>query len=319
VLLTGIARLAASSPLAASKRRVEYFRLPARRFLNRGRGCMPFIWSINPYRGCEFGCKYCFARYTHEFMELDGGREFEEKIYVKQFSAARLREELHNADRHEAIAIGTITDPYQPAERQFGITRRVLEVFTTERGRRLSVTTRSDLILRDLDLLVEIARGNVFHANLSITTLDERLARRLEPLAPRPALRLDALGKLAAAGIKVGVFAMPVLPMLTDSEQNLDSVAAAAADAGASFFCSGVLFLKPCSRRVFFPFLEQQFPELLPRYRALYRSAVFLRGEYAERVAERIERIRTRHALADSPANYSPELPLNEPQQGVLF
>jgi DNA repair photolyase len=317
--LVGIARLAAEGELLEAKRRVEYFELPTRRLLNRTTERMPFDWTINPYRGCEFGCKYCYARYTHEFMELDGGREFEEKIYAKQVVSAGLREELRRISRAEAIAIGTATDPYQPAERRFGITREILKVFAGERGRRLSVTTKSDLIVRDIDVMTEIAHANVFHANLTVTTLDEELARLLEPRAPRPALRLGAVRSLTAAGIVVNVFPNPIMPLLTDSEESLDALAVAAKEAGASSIGGGLLFLKPCAKQVLFPFLEERFPELVPRYRTLFRSSAFLRGKYAQSVKERLAAIRARHGLGDSPVEYLPELWQPEPRQGELF
>src|SRR5580704_18017119 len=188
--LVGIARLASQNELLESKRAVEYFEIPARSILNRTKPNMPFRWTINPYRGCEIGCKYCYARYTHEFMELDAS-EFEDKIYAKQAAAELLRQELGRVDRKEHSALGTATDPYQPAERRFGRTRAILEVFARERGRRLGLITKSDLIVRDVDLLCEIARANVLHVNVTITTVDEKLARLLEPRAPRPDLRLD--------------------------------------------------------------------------------------------------------------------------------
>lgn len=317
--LVGIARLAAESRTLEAKKRVEYFELPARSLLNRTTERMPFQWTINPYRGCEFGCKYCYARYTHEFMELDGGREFEEKIYAKRAAVAGLREELRKVPRNEAIAIGTATDPYQPAERRFEVTREILKIMAGENGRRLSLTTKSDLITRDVDLLREIARRNVFHANITITTLDEELARLLEPRAPRPSLRLGAVRALAAAGILVNVFPNPIMPLLTDSEESLDALAAAAAGAGATSMGGGLLFLKPCAKQVFFPFIEQRFPELMPRYRALFRSSAFLRGEYARSVKARVERVRARHGLSGAPVEYMPELWQPEPRQLDLF
>src|SRR5213593_1712284 len=149
--LVGIARLAAQSDLLEAKRAVEYFEIPARSILNRTKPNMPFRWTINPYRGCEFGCKYCYARYTHEFMEMEA-TDFEDKIYAKAAAAHLLRQELAKIDRKDGIAIGTATDPYQPAERRFGRTRSILEVFARERGRRVSITTKSDLVTRDLDL-----------------------------------------------------------------------------------------------------------------------------------------------------------------------
>ena len=133
-MLVGIAKLAAESELLESKRQVEYFELPARSILNRTKPGMPFDWAINPYRGCEFGCRYCYARYTHEFMGMEDGRDFEEKIYAKANVEALLRRDLHKVRPEESIAIGTATDPYQPAERRFGRTRAILEVFAGGKG-----------------------------------------------------------------------------------------------------------------------------------------------------------------------------------------
>src|SRR5947209_9415430 len=183
--LVGIARLAAQSELLEAKRAVQYFEIPSRSILNRTKPNMPFRWTINPYRGCEFGCKYCYARYTHEFMEMEPS-DFEDRIYAKASAAHLLRQELAKIDRREGIAIGTATDPYQPAERRFGRTREILEVFARERGRHIGIISKSDLIVRDIDLFREIARANVFHIHLTITTLNALLARLLEPRAPRP-------------------------------------------------------------------------------------------------------------------------------------
>ncbi len=156
--LVGIARLASESELLEAKNKVEYFELPARHILNRCSSTrMPFAWTINPYRGCEFGCKYCYARYTHEFMGLRNSEEFEAKIFAKQFSAVAFLEELNKVRADEAVALGTATDPYQPAERRFGITRQILEVFAASRNHRLSITTKSDLITGDIELLQQIA------------------------------------------------------------------------------------------------------------------------------------------------------------------
>ncbi len=315
--LVGIARLAAESGLIGAKRRVEYFELPTRRFLNRTVERMPFEWSINPYRGCEFGCKYCYARYTHEFMELDAAA-FEDKIYAKQFSPTAFRAELRRIPDGDAIAMGTATDPYQPAERRFGITREILRVFAGEKGRRLSVTTKSDLIVRDLDVLKEIAAANRLHVNVTVTTLDERLARLLEPRAPRPDLRLAAVRAITDAGIEAGIFPNPIMPCLTDSEENLDAVAAAAKAAGATFMGAGVLFLKPCARDIFLPFLQEHFPEAVPRYNELFAGNSFLRGEYPELIRDRMRRIRERHGLNSAPVEHTPALWPSDPQ-GNLF
>ncbi|HMD71059.1 MAG TPA: radical SAM protein [Bryobacteraceae bacterium] len=315
--LVGIARLASESELLEAKRGVRYFEMPARSILNRTTPRMPFQWTINPYRGCEFGCQYCFARYTHEFMEMNAG-DFEDKIYAKSAAAQLLRRELVRVERKEQIAIGTATDPYQPAERRFGKTRSILEVFLRERGRRLGITTKSDLIVRDLELLQEIARGNVLHVNFTVTTLDEKLARLLEPRAPRPALRLGALRKLAEAGIAVGVFANPVMPGLTDGERQLDRLAKTSRNAGALWFDGAPLFLMPSAQQVFLPLLEREFPKLAARYRELYARSAFLGGAYKEMLRGRVATIRERYGLEAGPIDYRPELWDGE-EQGELF
>ena len=315
--LVSIAKLAAQSPLLEAKTQVQYFEIPARSILNRTKPGMPFQWTINPYRGCEFACKYCYARYTHEFMEL-AARDFEDHIYAKAAAAHLLRGELRRVGPKDGIAIGTATDPYQPAERRLGCTRSILEVFARERGRHLSITTKSDLIQCDLALLGEIARRNVLDINLTITTLNPGLARLLEPSAPRPDLRLETVRKLAAAGLSVGVFPNPVMPWITDRERALDRLARAARDAGAQYFGGGPLFLMPSAQKVFFPFLAERFPELAPRYRNLYAHNAYLGRGYKDALRARIAAIRNRYGLGSSPVEYRPEL-WEEEEQLTLF
>jgi len=309
--------MAAHSELLTAKSRVQYFELPARSILNRTKPGMPFRWTINPYRGCEFGCKYCYARYTHEFMEMDP-RDFEDKIYAKSAPAILLRQELRRVRREDRIAIGTATDPYQPAERRFGRTRAILEVFLRERGRYLGVTTKSDLIQRDLPLLQEIARANVLDINITITTLDEKLARLLEPRAPRPELRLATVRKLREAGLCVGVFPNPIMPFITDSESHLDTLARAARNAGAQYFGGGPLFLMPSAQQVFLPFLDEHFPDLAPRYREQYQNTAYLGKHYKETLRARVQKVRARYALASGPLEYRPELWMDD-DQPTLF
>jgi DNA repair photolyase len=317
VALIGIARLASESRILEAKREVEYREIASRSILNRTKPNMPFRWTINPYRGCEFGCKYCYARYTHEYMEM-GAAEFEEVIYAKAASARILRAELARLDRDDGIALGTATDPYQPAERRFGRTRAILEVFASERGRHLSIVTKSDLIVRDLELLCEVARGNMLDVNVTVTTVDTELARLLEPLAPRPDLRLGAVSALARAGIRVGVFPNPVMPWITDTEESLDRVARAAREAGAGHFGGGPLFLPPSAQKIFFPFLEERFPELASRYRRLFARGDYLGREYKAQLSERIKGIRERHGLRSAPVEYRPELWEGEPQADLF-
>src|SRR5260370_30481711 len=188
--LIGIARLASQGDLLREGHQVEYFTLPSRSLLNRcvSNRAMPFTWTINPYRGCEFGCKYCYARYTHEFMEMRDGADFEQKIYVKQHAAQLLRQDLRRVKPEEAIALGTATDPYQPAERRYEVTRAILEEFARHRGLELGIVTKSNLVVRDAALLREIGEHNRVFVNLTITTANADLARILDPRAPRPDL-----------------------------------------------------------------------------------------------------------------------------------
>lgn len=296
--LVGIARLAASGVVLEEKRRVEYRTLPTRRWLNR---CdsrrVPFHWTINPYRGCEFGCKYCYARYTHEFIERWEPEAFETQIYAKDWSTHSFTEELHAVKPGHVIGIGTATDPYQPAERRFGRTREVLEALRAVRAAGICVTTKSNLVARDAALLRRLAESNGVHVTLTVTTLDRDLARLIEPFAPRPDLRLEAVRELSAAGVPVGVIANPVLPFLTDSEQNLASVAQAAKAAGADHFGAGVLFLKPCAQRVFFPFLAEKFPECLRSYEQMFSNRAYLSGEYSRRIRDVTARVRQRAGI----------------------
>src|SRR6266404_1527692 len=258
--LIGIARLAAEGESLRQGHEVEYFTLPVRSMLNRCTGVrMPFEWTINPYRGCEFACKYCYARYTHEFMEMRDGVDFEQKIYVKQHAADLLRQELRRVKPGEEIAIGTATDPYQPAERRYEVTRAILEEFSRHEGLELGIVTKSNLVLRDLDLLQEIGRKNDISVHVTITTLNVDLARILEPRAPRPDLRLEAVRRLNQAGINAGVSCSPVIPEITDSPRDLDAVARATAEAGGKHIFANPLFLKPCSAACLCRFWSKNF------------------------------------------------------------
>jgi DNA repair photolyase len=319
--LVGIAKLAAQSEVLEAKRLVQYFEMESRSLLNRTRPGMPFEWSLNPYRGCEFGCRYCYARYTHEFMELRESVDFEDKIYAKSGIAALLTRELKKVDGSKGIAIGTATDPYQPAERRFHRTRAALEVFARQTGIALTITTKSDLVARDIPLLQQIAKRNSVSVNMTITTLDTSLARLLEPRAPRPELRLKAVQAIAEAGISVGVFPNPIMPLITDQEDRLDRLAKAARDHGATYFGGGVLFLMPCSRKVFFPFVEKHFPHLLRRYQEKYEREPYLKGPYREVIQKRIAAIRDKYGLTSSPPRREiaawPD-PCDNPQ-GLLF
>ncbi|MGH9702254.1 MAG: radical SAM protein [Candidatus Acidiferrales bacterium] len=300
--LVGIARLAASSPLADARRGTEYFKLPVRSILNH---CdserVPFRFTVNHYRGCEFGCRYCYARYTHEFMELDGS-EFERKIYIKQNVAALTARDLESEKIWgEHIAIGTATDPYQPAEGEFGATRAVLEKMAEREGLSVSITTKSNQVVRDLDVLQRLAARSSLTVNVTVTTLRTRLARLLEPRAPRPDLRLAAVRRLREAGIAAGVFASPILPGLTDGEKPLDALASAARDAGALWLAGGVLFLMPSALKEFLPFVEEKFPKLAQRYRDWYRRSGNAPEAYKKEISARMAALRAKYGLGNRP------------------
>jgi len=296
--LVGIAKLAAQGEAISEGHKVDYISLENRSMLTR---CdsprMPFSWQINPYRGCEFACKYCYARYTHEFMEMRDGLDFERKIYVKKHSAWLLRQELKQVRAGQSIAIGTATDPYQPAERKFGITRAVMEEFARHEGLSLGLVTKSDLIVRDLDLLRAIAAKNRLRIHVTITTTDTNLARMLEPRAPRPDLRFNAVKKLVAAGISTSVNCAPILPGITDSPKDLESVVREAAAACATSVAAIPLFLKPCSAKVFMPFLAEHFPHLLPLYRARYADRAFLPKDYQKRISMLVSKLCRKHGI----------------------
>src|ERR1700751_5982571 len=313
--LVGIARLAAKSPAAETRRKAagkpEYFLLPVKSILNH---CdserVPFDWAINPYRGCEFGCKYCYARYTHEYMEIDGG-EFERKIFVKQDAAALLGPEVERKysraskasgyTKAEHIAIGTATDPYQPAEREYGVTRACLEELAKREGLSISIITKSNQIVRDIDILKMIAGKSALSINITVTTLRPRLARLLEPRAPRPDLRLAAVKQLREAGLAVGVSACPLIPGMTDRDGELEAVAAAAKNAGALWFFSNVLFLMPSSAKQFFPFVREKFPKLAKQYEEWYAKNGYAPEEYRKKMSERVAKIRRELGIVSRP------------------
>lgn len=298
VKLVGIARLAAEGTLLREKQRVEYRSLPTRRWLNRCHSNrVPFDWTINPYRGCEYGCRYCYARFTHEFMERPDPAAFEREIYAKDWDADKFRLELRGIKAGQVIGLGTATDPYQPAERIFLRTREVLKAMIGIRGVSIFVTTKSDLTARDVALFRELGRDNAVRVTTSVTTTDTGLARLLEPMAPRPDLRLQAVAALSAAGVRTGVIASPVLPWITDSRDTLDRVARCAKESGADQFGANVLFLKPAAQKVFFPFLEQAFPSYAAEYRGSYSQSAYIEAGYAAGLQKMVKEIRDRLLL----------------------
>lgn len=292
-------------PVVGAQKDIRYYGTTATGVLNSPDSTgMPF-WSINPYIGCAFGCTYCYARYAHRFAvvrsadgdaaaagdleELPPWLAFERRIFVKRNAAQVLRRTLQGkhkssgaVQRAEPIVLGTATDPYQPAERHFRVTRELLEVLAEARRLRLVIITKSPLITRDLPVLARIAQRSRLTIHLSLITLDRELARRVEPRAPTPEARLRALRRLAAAGLDVGVNIMPVLPGITDRPDALAALVRAVADAGASHVNACALRLRTTSRRRYLPWLDLEFPELTARYQRAYGQGHQITDRYRE-------------------------------------
>jgi DNA repair photolyase len=286
-------------------RGVEYFDLPCRTLLNRCTSDrMPFQWTMNPYRGCEFGCTYCYARYSHEFLGMEKWTDFQDKVLVKRNAPERLARDLSRVRFDgESIAMGTVTDPYQPAERKFRVTRRILQLLARARGLDFSITTKSTLVTRDLDLLQEIDRRGRLTINISLITLDRGIARILEPRAPTPQRRLETVRTLARSGLRVGVFAMPVLPGLTDFPGDLDALIRSCAEAGARHFSAQVLFLRDSARKGFLPRLEKDFPDLARRYRREYGRSGYLDRSAQDRIRTLVAALKRKHGFGAAAAS----------------
>ena len=305
-----LARAAANAPLDSTGCLTEYRPLASRSILSKvtsNRG-MPFTHGINPYRGCEFACRYCYARYTHEFLELRAPEDFERKIYFKENAAWLLAQELKKLKPGTQIALGTATDPYQPLERKQQVTRSLLEVFARTNGLQLGIVTKSTLIARDMELLKEIAARHRLSVHLTVTTMNVKLARILEPRAPRPDLRMRTVAQLRQAGLRAGVLCSPLMPGITDTRASIAVVARAAAAANASFFAAGALFLKPCSQPTFLSFVREHFPGQLAAYQNRYAKNAFVSTEYRQRVADLVDSVCREYKLGKRYA----EKPLDE-------
>lgn len=278
-------------------RGMEFLHVEARRIINEvpAMSQVPFRWTINAYRGCSHACSYCFARPTHEYLNLDSGRDFETKIVVKVNAVERLRAEL--APRRWAgdhIAMGTNTDPYQRAEGKYRLTQGVIEVLSEFRNP-FSILTKGTLILRDIDLLAEAAQRTTVAANFSIGTLDDDVWKATEPGTPHPRQRVEAVAKLNAVGVDTGVLIAPILPGLSDSDAQIDAVVGACLDAGARSITPITLHLRPGVREPYFAWLAAHRPDLLARHEEIYRRGSYAPKDAQRRIAERVARAIDRH------------------------
>jgi DNA repair photolyase len=265
--------------------------------LNRVKG-MPFDWSLNPYKGCAHGCHYCFARAYHAKMDRDVGAGFDREVDVKINFVDVLRRELRKRP-DGAVAIGTATDPFQPCEGRYRLTRRSLEALV-DAPMPATIITKSTLIVRDVDVLSALtAISGELRVCFSIPTLDEHVSRAAEPRTPPPAQRMRALATLRGAGIDAGVLCAPVLPGLTDSEESLDRVARAAADSGATFFGWRPLKIDPEIRDYYFAFLLAEFPVLVSGYSKLYATGPHTSKDYQKALDLRIAGVRSRYRFVE--------------------
>ncbi|WP_424937237.1 MULTISPECIES: Rv2578c family radical SAM protein [Bacteria] len=279
----------------------------ARSALNHvpGPSRMPFSWTINPYRGCSHACVYCFARGTHTYLDLDAGRDFDSQIVVKVNVVEVLERELRRGSwRHETVALGTNTDPYQRAEGRYRLMPGIASALAAS-GSPFSILTKGTLIRRDIPVLVEAAQRVPVDVQMSIAMYDEELRGAIEPGAPTTQARLDTVRALAGSGFRVGVFLMPILPHLTDSLAAIDEGLRRIAEAGADHVVFGALHLRPGVKPWFLQWLSQHRPDLLSSYRALYPGAAAeapkaYRQWLARRVRPLIRRygLETRHADA---------------------
>ncbi len=257
---------------------------------------LPFRWSLNPYRGCQHACTYCFARGTHEHLGYDAGRDFDSRIIVKVNAPEMLRQDLGRASwQRELIAIGTACDPYQPAELKYSLTHRILKVLR-DFANPASIVTKSPHVIRDVDVLEELSAVADVTVSFSVATLDEAVWRRTEPATANPRKRLEAMRLLSERGIRCGVMLAPVLPGLTDDPLSLEAVVEAAREHGASFVHDNVLYLRPGTKEWFMPFLREAYPHLSERYARYYRGP-YAPKTYTQDVHRVVERLRLKYDL----------------------
>jgi len=312
-------------PVIGEQKDIRYYASPAKSVLNGPETTGMGFWSINPYIGCAFGCAYCYARYTHRWvMERAASDErmtdvlgdaynklppwlaFERNIFVKKNAPEILSKTLRfGSERHlkllegETIVIGTATDPYQPAERRFRITRGILEVLAEHPGMSITIITKSPLVTRDIDLLSRINRISDLSIHISLITLDRELARRIEPRAPTPESRVRALARLREAGIAAGINCMPVLPGITDNPSDLEALVKRVSEAGATYVGACAVRLKPAAKKRYLPFIEQEFPHLAERYRNTFANSAYAGEKYREGLAHFFGKICAKYGVRD--------------------
>jgi DNA repair photolyase len=291
-----------SSSQRSERRQTRFHEIQAKSILNRVRG-MAFEWSISPYRGCTHACTYCYARATHPYLGYDNGPDFEHEIVIKTNAVDLLRYEIqHPRMRGETIVTGTVSDPYQPSEATYKLTRDSLVVLH-DSNNPVAITTKSSLITRDIDVLQDLSTSAGCTVHMTITTVDRDIARKLEPRAPSPHQRLEAMRRLAEAGIQVGVFVGPVFPGLTDSPDQLDRLTAAVSEAGGSFLIGLPLRVGAGFASPFLQATDRDFPEVAGRYRRQSRGSGMDRLQ-VDRISEVFDELRFRYGLSSGPLQH---------------
>ena len=291
--------------------RTEYFEIVAKSALNRVQH-MGFNWSLNPYQGCFHSCVYCFARAHAKLADRDPGAGFSGRVGVKVNAPDLLRQELSRRSwKRETVAFGTATDPYQPIEGRYKLTRRCLEAFRDYRTP-IGLITKGTMVIRDLDVLLELSKRAKTTVAFSIPTVDEDVWARTEPGTPPPAKRLKVLKALVDAGIEAGVGMAPILPGLSDSPRQLEATVAAAAEAGACFVWANIVYLKPGTKEHFMEFLAREYPKLVPRYQAMFPGA-YAPAAVKAPVAQRVDELKRRFTVGDRRSWRA--LPPEEPRQ----
>jgi DNA repair photolyase len=298
-LALGLDQSVGQLPVLDQKSRgARFLGLPVRRVLNPPSSTQMPFWSLNPYVGCEFGCSYCYARRTHQWAlertlaapdGLTPHESFEKNILVKHSAPDVLLRTLEPSRfGGQALVIGTATDPYQPAERRFLLTRRLLETLLQHRGLRIGIITKSPLIVRDLDILTAVSGRHDLSVHISLASMDAGLIRRLEARSPAPHVRIRALGRLAGAGIHAGLLIAPILPGITDGYAQLAQLMEAAREAGACWVAGEALRLGPAARTGLLPLLQREFPGLVARYERRYGTGQRAGKDYEEALQRRM-------------------------------